>query len=252
MALRRVAVLACAGASVHRTVPAQRLPGRNRDGSASRLRLHLRESNRRSGRRRAGARPGCPLAVPGLSHRPHGRFLAHRTLTRRTLGAHADSLVQARRRPPVPCTDLRRREAWVACDAAHGWRAARRGQRHAGPSRRKRDCPCRSGRDCSTDRRPQAPGPVEAGPSGHPASASTSRRPRSTKRRTRSSAEAASPGRTTSAAPTAPPSSRRAPRPRRWRAPSDTQDADGGRGAQPYAELWRRRVRARVLNAACC
>ena len=107
MTLRRVALLACAGASVHRTVATQRVGGRS--GSSCAVRRRRCESNRRPGRRRGGGRPSRPSAIPSLSHRPHRRFLAHRLLTRPTLGAHADRFVQARRRQPVRFPGLRRR-----------------------------------------------------------------------------------------------------------------------------------------------
>ena len=55
VALCRVALLACAGASVHRTVPTQCIGGRSRSNRVGRLRPA--GSNRRSGRGRGGGRP---------------------------------------------------------------------------------------------------------------------------------------------------------------------------------------------------
>jgi len=59
--LCRVAELACARASVHRTVPTQRVGGRSRRSRAGLLVLH--RSNRWSGRGRRARRPGRPLVV---------------------------------------------------------------------------------------------------------------------------------------------------------------------------------------------
>jgi hypothetical protein len=96
MALGRMTLLACAGASVHRTVPTERARGCSWGGRVGRLARH--PANRLPGRRGAGGRLSRPLAISSLSHRPHCRFLAHRAFTWRTLGVHADMFRQARAR----------------------------------------------------------------------------------------------------------------------------------------------------------